>query len=229
MSTKVCLVKAIVFPVFMYGCESWTMKKAECQRSDAFKLCCCWRLLRVPWTARRSNQSILKEISLECSLEGLMLKLKLQYFGHLMQRADSLEKTLILWKTEDRRRSGQQNELVEWHHWFNGHKLGQTRGDGEGQGGLDTTFHGMVLPSEQRLISLTRIRRVLSILVQTVYTQIWKKESWKCSVSLASLNQQSCMESRHLLILWKEWNIYRLFPNRLLFLKLSSLWDLQYK
>ena len=96
------------FPVFMYGCESWTMKKAECQRSDAFKLCCCWRLLRVPWTARWSNQSILKEISPECSLEGLMLKLKLQYLGHLMWRADSLEKTLMLGKIEGRRRRGQQ-------------------------------------------------------------------------------------------------------------------------
>ena len=90
--TKVCLVKAMVFPVVMYGCESWTTKKAECQRIDAFELW-CWRLLRVPWTARRSNQSILKEISPGCSLEGLMLKLKLQYFGHLTQRVDSLEKT----------------------------------------------------------------------------------------------------------------------------------------
>ena len=95
MPTKVYLVKAMVFPVVMYGCESWTIKKAECQRIDAFELW-CWRLLRVPRTARRSNQSILKEISPECSLEGLMLRLKLQYFGHLMQRADSLEKTLML-------------------------------------------------------------------------------------------------------------------------------------
>ena len=93
LSTKVCLVKAVVFPVVMYGCESWTVKKAECWRIDAFELWCCRRLLRVPWTARRSNQSILKEMSPECSLEGLMLKLKLQYFGHLMQRADSFEKT----------------------------------------------------------------------------------------------------------------------------------------
>ena len=93
--TKVCLVKAMVFPVVMYGCESWTMKKAE-RRIDAFELWCWRRLLRVPWTARRANQSILKEISPECSLEGLMLKLKLQYFGHLMRRTDSLEKTLML-------------------------------------------------------------------------------------------------------------------------------------
>ena len=96
LSTKVCLVKAMVFPIVMYGCESWTVKKAECQRIDVFDLWCWRRLLKVPWTARRSNQSILKEISPECSLEGLMLKLKLQYFGYLLQRTDSLEKTLIL-------------------------------------------------------------------------------------------------------------------------------------
>ena len=102
--TNVHLVKAVVFPVVMYGCESWTIKKAECQRIDAFELWCWRRLLRVRWTARRSSHSILKEISLEYSLEGLMLKLKLQYFGHLMQRADSLEKTLMLGKIEGRRR-----------------------------------------------------------------------------------------------------------------------------
>ena len=108
LPTKVRLVKAMLFPVVMYGCESWTIKKAERQRIDAFELW-CWRIpLRVPWTARRSNQSILKDISPGCSLEGLMLKLKFQYFGHLMQRADSLEKTLMLRKTEGRRRRGQQ-------------------------------------------------------------------------------------------------------------------------
>ena len=96
MPTKVCLVKAMVFPVVMYGYESWTIRKAEHQRIDAFELWCWRRILRVPWTARRSNQSILKEINPECSLEGLMLKLKLQYFGHLIQRADSFEKTLML-------------------------------------------------------------------------------------------------------------------------------------
>ena len=106
--TKVHLVKAMVFPVVMYGCESWTIKKAECQRIDVFELWCWRRLLRVPWTARRSNQSILKELSPGCSLEGLMLKLKLQYFGHLMPRADSLEKILMLGKIEDRRRKGWQ-------------------------------------------------------------------------------------------------------------------------
>ena len=104
LSTKVHLVKAMVFPVVMYGCESWTTKKAEGGRIDAFELWCWRRLLRVPWTARRANPSILKEISPGCTLEGLMLKLKLQYFGHLMRRADSLEKTLMLGKTEGRRR-----------------------------------------------------------------------------------------------------------------------------
>ena len=108
LPTKVCLVKAMVFPVVMYGCESWTIKKTECWRIDAFELLCWRRLLRVPWTARRSNQSILKEISPGCSLEELMLKLKLQYFGHLMQRADSLEKTLMLGGIRGRRRRGQQ-------------------------------------------------------------------------------------------------------------------------
>jgi len=109
---KVHLVKAVVFPVVMYGCESWTIKKAECQRIDAFELWCWRRLLRVPWTARRSNQSVLKEISPEYSLEGLMLKLKLQYFGHLIRSTDSLEKTLMLGKIEGRRRRGQQR--VRW-------------------------------------------------------------------------------------------------------------------
>ena len=108
LPTKVRLVKTMVFPVVMYGCESWTIKKAECRRIDSFELWCWRRLLRVSWTARRSNQSILKEISPGCSLEGLMLKLKLQYFSHLMRRADSLEKTLMLGKIEGRRRRGQQ-------------------------------------------------------------------------------------------------------------------------
>ena len=108
MPTEFRLVKAMVFPVVMYGCESWTIKKAECRRIDAFELWCCRRLLRVPWTARRSNQSIIKEISPECSLEGLIPKLKLQYFGHLMWRADSFEKTLMLGKIEGRRRRGRQ-------------------------------------------------------------------------------------------------------------------------
>ena len=108
MSTEVRLVKAMVFPVVMCGCETWTVKKAECRRIDVFELWCWRRLLRVPWTARRSNQSILKEISTGCSLEGLLLKLKLQYFGHLMQRADSFEKILMLGKIEGGRKRGQQ-------------------------------------------------------------------------------------------------------------------------
>ena len=111
---KVRLVKAMVFPVVMYGCVRWTIKKAECQRIDSFKLWCWTRLLRVPWTARRPNQSILKEISPECSLERLMLKLKLQYFGHLMWRADSFEKTLMLGKIEGRRRRDDR----EWDGWM---------------------------------------------------------------------------------------------------------------
>ena len=114
LPTKVCLVKAMVFPVVMYGCKSWTIKKAERQRINAFELWCWRRLLRVPWTARRSNQSILKEISPGCSLEGLMLRLKLQYFGHLIQRVDSLEKTLMLGKIEGRRRWRQRMR------WLNG-------------------------------------------------------------------------------------------------------------
>ena len=113
LSTKVRLVKAMVFPVVMYGCESWTVKRAECWRIDAFELWCWRRLLRVLWTARRSNQSILKEISPGCSSEGLMLKLKLQYFGHLMWRADSFEKTLMLGKIEGRRRRQQRMRWLD--------------------------------------------------------------------------------------------------------------------
>ena len=123
LSTKVHLVKAMVFPVVMYGCESWTIKKAECQRMDAFELWCCRRLLRVPWTARRSNQSILKEISPEYSLEGLMLKLKLQYFGHLMQRVDSLEKTDAGRDWEQEEKGTTEDEMVRWHHRLDGHEF----------------------------------------------------------------------------------------------------------
>ena len=136
MPTKVHLVKAMVFPVAMYGCESWTIKKAECQRIDAIELWCWRRLLRVPWTARRSNESVLREITPEYSLKGLMLKLKLQSFGHLMRRTDSLEKSLMLEKTEGGRRRGREDELVGWHHQLNGHGFGWTLGIGDGQGGL---------------------------------------------------------------------------------------------
>ena len=123
LPTNVHLVKAMVFPVVMHGCESWTVKKAERWRIDAFELWCWRRLLRVPWPARKSNQSILKEISPGCSLERLMLKLKLQYFGYLMRRADSFEKTLMLGKIECRRRRGRQDEMVGWHHWLDGHEF----------------------------------------------------------------------------------------------------------
>ena len=123
LPTKVSLVKAMVFPVVMYGCESWTVKKAERRRIDAFELWCWRRLLRVPWTARRSNQSILKEISPGCTLEGLMLKLKLQYFGHLMQRADSLEKTDAGrdWRQEEKGTT--EDKMARWHHPLNGHEF----------------------------------------------------------------------------------------------------------
>ena len=135
---KVHIIKAMVFPVVMYGCESWTIDKAEHQRSGAFKLWCWRRLLRVPWIARKSNQSILKEINPEYSLEGLVLKLKLQYFGHLMWRAESLEKTMMLGKIKGRRRR-------RWHrmrwldgiNWLNGREFEQTPGDGKGQGSLE--------------------------------------------------------------------------------------------
>ena len=117
LATKVRLIKAMVFPVVMYGCESWTIKKAEHRRTDAFELWCWRRLLRVPWTARRSNQSILKEISHGCSLEGMMLKLKLQYFGYLIRRVDSLEKTLMLGGIEGREEKGMtEDEMAGWHH-----------------------------------------------------------------------------------------------------------------
>ena len=128
----------MVFAVVMYGCESWTIKKAEHRETNAFELW-CWRgLLRVPWITRRSNQSILKEINPEYSLERLMLKLKLQYFGHLMQRANSLEKTLMLGKIEGNGRSRvTEAEKVGWHHPLNGHEFGQTPRDSEGQGSLE--------------------------------------------------------------------------------------------
>ena len=136
LQTKVRLVKAKVFPVVMHGYANWTIKKAEHLRIDAFELW-FWRgVLRVPWTAKRSNQSVLKEISPEYSLEGQMLKLKLQYFGHLFWRADSMEKTLMLGKTEGRRRRGRQDELVREHHQLNGHEFEETPGDTEGKRSL---------------------------------------------------------------------------------------------
>ena len=137
LPTKDCLVKAMVFPVVMYGCESWTIKKPEHQRINTFDLWCWRRLLKVPWTARRSNQPILKEISPEYSLEGLMLKLKLQYFGHLMRRTDSMEKTLMLGKIEGRKRGTTEDEVFGWDHQINGHEFEQALGVGDGQGSLE--------------------------------------------------------------------------------------------
>ena len=138
LSTKVRLVKAIVFPVVMYGCESWTIKKAECRRTDAFELWCWRRLLRVPWTARTSIQSILKEISPGCSLEGLMLKLKLP----ILWPPDA--KSWLIWKDPDagkdwgqEKKGTTEDEMVGWHHWLNGHEFGWTPGVGDGQGGLE--------------------------------------------------------------------------------------------
>ena len=138
LPTKVRLVKAMVFPVVMYGCESWTVKKAECRRIDAFELWCWRRRLWVPWTARRSNQSILKEISPGCSLEVLILKLKLQYFGHLMRRVDSLEKTLMLGGTRGQEEKGTtEDEMARWHHQLDGREFEWTLGVGDRQGGLE--------------------------------------------------------------------------------------------
>ena len=137
LPTKVRLVKAMVFPVVMYGCESWTIKKAEHQRIDTFELWCWIRLLRVPWTARRSNQSILKEISPGCSLEGLMLKVKLQYFGPLMRRADSFEKDPDSgkdWRQEEKGTT--EDEMIGWHHQLDGYELEQALGVSDGQGSL---------------------------------------------------------------------------------------------
>ena len=137
LPTKVHLIKAMVFPVVMYGCESWTIKKAECQRTDSFALCCWRRLLRIPWTERRFNQSILKEISPKYSLEGLMLKQKLQHFGNLMWRTDSFEKNPDAgkgWRWEEK--GTIEDEMVGWYHRLDGHEFEQVSGAGDVQGGL---------------------------------------------------------------------------------------------
>ena len=137
LPTEVHLVQAMIFPIVMYGCESWTVKKAERRRIDAFELWCWRRLLRVPWTARRSNQSILKEISPGCSLEGLMFKLKLHYFAHLIRRTDLFGKDPNAgkdWRQEEKGTT--EDEMVGWHHWLNGHEFESTLGVGDEQGGL---------------------------------------------------------------------------------------------
>ena len=155
--TKVHLVKAMGFPVLTYGCESWTIKKAEHWRIDAFELWCWRRLFRVPWTAKRPNQSILKDISPEYSLEGPMLKLKLQYFGYLMWRANSLEKTPMLGKIEGRRRMGMtEYVMVGWHLWFNGREFEQALWDREQQGTWHAAVHG-IAKSQTRLSIWTTI------------------------------------------------------------------------
>ena len=142
LPTKVHVVKAMVFPVIMYGCESWTLKKAECQRIDAFELWCWKRLLRAPWTAKRSNHSILKEISPGCSLEGLMLKLKLQYYAHLIRRDESLEEILML----GRLKAGMgmtEDEMGGWHHRLSAHEFEWTPGVGDGQEAWRAAFHAV--------------------------------------------------------------------------------------
>ena len=159
LSTEVCLIKAMVFPVVVYGCESWTIKKAECWRIDAFELWCWRRLFRVPWTARRSNQSILKEISPWISLEGMMLKLKLQYFGHLMR-------SWLIGKDSDAGRDwGQEekgtteDEIVGWHHRFNGHELGKLRKLVMDREALRAAVHG-VTKSQTQLSDWTELNRL---------------------------------------------------------------------
>ena len=142
LPTKVRLVKAMVFPAVVYGCESWTVKKAEHRRLDAFELWCWRRLLRVPWTARRSNQSILKEMSPGCSLEGLMLRLKLQFFGHLMRRVDSLEKTHAGRDWGQEEKGTTEDEMAGWHHRLDEHESDCTPGVGDGQGG-HAAIHGL--------------------------------------------------------------------------------------
>ena len=191
MPRKVCLVKAVVSPVVMYGCESWTIKKAERRRIDAFELWCWRRLLRVPWTSRRANQSILKEISPGCSLEGLIPKLKLQYFGHLMRRTDSLEKTLMLGHLRQEEKGMAQVEMVGWHHW---HEFEQAPGVGDGQGSLAccSPWGHKESDTTERLNWTEGIR-------ETKRCNMWcqKHEVWTVSVKM-----HSCWNASELKRMW---------------------------
>ena len=194
------LVKDMVFPVVM-GCESLTIKKAECWRIDAFKLWCWIRLLRIPWTARRSNQSILKVINPEYSLEGLMLKLKLQDFGHLMGKANLMEKTLMLGKIEGKRRRERQmvpswicwqiQQMVGWHHWLNGHECEQTLGDSEGQGSL-VCCSSSSLATEQQPTKLRRYSPT-STASPSLKTTLNSGPPWFHQDTQPHLNLFSCM------------------------------------
>ena len=190
MPTKVYLVKVMVFTLFMYECESWALKKAESWRIDAFELWCWRRLSRVPWTARRSNQSILKEISPGCSLEGLMLKLKLQYFGHLIRRADSFEKTLDAGKDWGQEEQGMtEDEMVGWHHWLNGHGFGWTQAVGDGQGGLVCCGLGLS-KSRTRLRDWTELNWTLfweqAELAKQVFRQLFSRADFMSPILLSS-------------------------------------------
>ena len=184
LSTIVCLVKATVFPVVLYGCESWTIKKAEGWRIDAFELWCWRRLLRVPWTARRSNQSILKEISPGCSLVGLMLKLKLQYFCHLMQRADSFEKTLMLGKIEDRRRRGWQRMR-----WLDG--ITDSMDMGWGDSGSCDRQGGLVCCGSRVAKSRTQLSNWTEILLWLTSLFYWAHLCMKCSLHISVFLKRS--------------------------------------
>ena len=175
----------MVFPVVMYGCESYTIKKAECWRIDAFELWCWRRLLRVPWTAKRSKLSILKEVSPEYSLEGL--KLKFQYFGHLMRRADTLEKTLMLGKIGEEEKGMTEDEMVGWHHWLDGHEFEQALGVGDGQGSLVCCSPwGLKESDTTEWLNWTVLNRFLCIFSIEYRNDFWLKMSLFKQVKICS-------------------------------------------